>query len=367
MAGHYGHGTVSSTKNEKGLWEGRVDLGVGADGRRIRKRVKAKTKDELARKMNALHAARDGGTPTPDQATSTARWLTTWGAEVLPGTVADKTAESYRWVLAKYVTPHIGRVPLAKLGPEHVNRMMRALEAQGLSPRTRAYARAVLRRALRQALEWGKVTRNAAALVQAPKKAGTKLDDRLDADQADKILKAAKGDRLEALAVLVLATGLRKGEALRLRWTDVDLDAATLTVVKAKTQAGVRTIALPPFVVTALRQHRRRQLRERAAARVWIDPEVVFASTVGTPLEPRNVTRWWHALTIKAGVGRRRFHATRHTAATLMLNNGVPLEVVSMTLGHAGLAITADVYANVEPELQRTAADTMQTVLGSRR
>jgi integrase len=367
MAGHYGHGTVSSSKNEKGLWEGRVDLGVGPDGRRIRKRVKAKTKVELTRKMNALHAARDTGTPTPDQATSTGHWLTTWGADVLPGTVSNKTAESYRWLLAKYVIPQLGRVPLAKLGPEHVNRMMRAMEAQGLSARTRAYARVVLRRALRQALEWGMVSRNAAALVQAPKKAGTKLDDRLDASEADMVLRAAKGDRLEALAVVILATGLRQGEALRLRWSDLDLEGRTLTVVKAKTKAGERTIALPPFVVSALDRHRRRQLRERLAARVWHDPEVVFASTVGTPLEPRNVTRWWHALTIKAGVGRRRFHATRHTAATLMLNNGVPLEVVSKTLGHAGLAITADVYAAVSPELQRTAADAMQTVLGSRR
>jgi integrase len=367
MASHYGHGTVSATKNEKDLWEGRVDLGIGPDGRRIRKRVKAKTKDELARKMHALHDARDGGTPTPDQTTQTALWLTTWGTEVLPGTVSDNTADSYRWLLAKYVIPHIGRVPLAKLGPEHVNRMMRALEAKGLSPRTRAYARVVLRRALRQALEWGLVTRNAAALVQSPKRAVTKLDDRLDASEAEKVLAAADGDRLEALAVLVLATGLRRGEALALAWSDVDLDAGALSVVAAKTPSGVRTIALPPFVVAALDQHRRRQLAERLAARVWIDPEVVFASTVGTPIEARNVLRWWHELTTRSGVGRRRFHATRHTAATLMLNSGVPLEVVSKTLGHAGLAITADVYAKVRPQLQRTAADAMQAVLGSRR
>jgi hypothetical protein len=198
---------VSAQKNDKGLWEGRVDLGTDPDGRRVRKRVKAKTKEELARKMRALQDARDGGRPAPDGSTTTAAWLARWGTEVLPGTVADKSAESYRWVLSRYVTPHIGRVPLAKLGPEHVNQMMRALEQKGLSPRTRTYARGVLRRALRQALEWGLVTRNAASLVQAPRRSGTRLDDRLERAQVGKVLAAAKGDRLEALAVLVLATG----------------------------------------------------------------------------------------------------------------------------------------------------------------
>ena len=119
--------------------------------------------------------------------------------------------------------------------------------------------------------------------------------------------------------------------------------------------------------MTALRAHRHQQNAERMASRVWIDPDVVFASTVGTPLESRNVTRWWHALRFGPRVGLRRFHATRHTAATLMLNNGVPLEVVSATLGHAGLALTADVYAKVRPELQRTAADAMEQVLGASR
>jgi integrase len=179
------------------------------------------------------------------------------------------------------------------------------------------------------------------------------------------VLRAARDDRLEALAVLVLSVGLRQGEALRLRWDDIDLRAATLAIRQAKTEAGIRTIPLPRFVVSALKTDRTRQREERMASRAWIDPELVFTTTVGTQLDRRNVLRWWHDLTVRAGVGRRRFHATRHTAATLMLNNGVPLEVVSKILGHAGLAITADVYAKVRPELQRTAADAMEPVLGS--
>jgi integrase len=242
--------------------------------------------------------------------------------------------------------------------------MMAGMRRRKLAPRTIAYARAVLRMTLAHAEMHGRVSRNVAALVPAPRKAATKLDDALDSDEAARVLQAAKSDPLEALAVLVLATGLRQGEALRLRWVDLDLDAGTLHVVKAKTAAGVRKISLPGFAVASLRDHRARQRTARMAASRWDDPGLVFTSPVGTQLDRSNVLRWWYDLTVRAGVGRRRFHASRHTAATLMLNNGVPLEVVSATLGHAGLAITADVYAKVRPELQRKAADAMQNVLG---
>jgi integrase len=330
--------------------------------------VRSKHKATVLGKLRELQRSIDGGLPVPDATTTTGKWLTWWAAEALPGTVAERTAADYRWVLEHYVIPHIGRVPLAKLGPTHVMAMMRTLESQGLSPRTRQYARTVLRRALGQAERWGNVTRNAAALVEAPKKAGTKLDDALDDDDAAKVLAAARGDRLEALAVLALTLGIRKGEALRLRWEDIDLrPRGRLTVRKAKTEAGERSIALPPVALAALKAHRRAQKTERMAAAHWDDPGVVFATSIGTPLDGRNALRWWHELTERAGVGRRRFHASRHTAATIMLNNGVPLEVVSATLGHAGLAITADVYAKVRPELQRQAADVMERVLGQPR
>lgn len=179
----------------------------------------------------------------------------------------------------------------------------------------------------------------------------------LDAKEAHKVLAAAEGDPLEALAVLVLMMGLRQGEVRMLRWRDVDLGHARLAVVDSKTDAGRRTIPLPPSVVSALRRH-------KIASKFKTPGDYVFASRTGTIRDGRNLLRWWHGLTERAGVGRRRFHASRHTAATLMLNAGVPLEVVSSILGHAGLAITADVYAKVGAKLQRDAADAMEVVLG---
>ena len=113
--------------------------------------------------------------------------------------------------------------------------------------------------------------------------------------------------------MLVLTTGVRQGEALRLRWADLDLTAGTARIVKAKTAAGVRTIALPPMAVAALRRHRSLQRKERLAAPLWVDPSLVFTADLGVPMPRRSTLRWWHQLTERAGVGRRRFHARRGT------------------------------------------------------
>jgi integrase len=346
------------------LWAASVTVGFD-HGRQIRKTVKAKRRADVAAKLRQLQDTVDKGLPIPDRQVTTGQFLETWLADALPRTVKEGTVTNYRDVVEAYILPHVAQVPLAKLGPEHVIRMMSQLERAGLAPRTVRLARTVLRRALGDAVAWGKANRNAAALTKPPRKTAARIDDALDAEQALLVLNTAAGHRLEALAVLVLAVGLRQGEALALRWPDLNLDAATIKVSDSKTEAGVRTVALPAFAVDALRQHRVRQLEEREQAEWWGDPGLVFASTAGTNLDRRNTLRWWHDLTERAGVGRRRFHASRHTAATLMLNGGVPLEVVSATLGHAGLAITADVYAKVRAPLQRTAADTMDALLGT--
>jgi integrase len=361
----YGRGGVHFN-DAKQLWVATVELGAGPDGKRHRRFISGRDRDDVLDRLAAHEHDARRGLPPPDRIRTTSEWLDTWLATVLPRTAQPSTVRCYRQITDLYVAPYVGRVALAKLQPEHVESMMAALETRGLAPRTVALARTVLRRALSIAERRGRVARNVAALTDPPAKPAAKLDDALDADDAQAVLNTAKGDRLEALAVLALGTGMRHGECLRLRWPDVDLTAGTVHVGKSKTDAGVRTIALPGFVVDALKTHRARQRAERIAAQVWGDSDLVFASPVGTMLQQRTVLNWWHRLTIAAGVGRRRFHASRHTAATLMLNNGVPLEVVSKTLGHAGLAITADVYAKVRPELQRKAADAMDELFGNR-
>jgi integrase len=312
-----------------------------------------------------LEAARGGGSGRLDAKVSVSQWLTFWLTEIVPGTVKPRTLVAYREVSRMYIEPHVGGVTLADLGPEHLTRMQNALAAAGLASGTRRHVRDVLSVALNKAEAWGKLPGGNPTRFTARPKARP-VRDEWTAAEAHAILAAAAGDRLEALAVVMLYLGLRPFEVLALRWTDlvVDSPSPTLTVLESKTDAGIRTLPLPSTVAAALRAHRARQAAEQLAAEYWHDRGVVFASELGAALKSRWLGEWWKALVAVAGFEHRRLYSARHTAATLMLGGGVPLEVVSKILGHSGLAITADVYAHVGDQLKRGAADVMDRVLG---
>jgi integrase len=175
-------------------------------------------------------------------------------------------------------------------------------------------------------------------------------------------------------------TGLRRGEVLALRWADLDLSGdeprlfvrgtlkrqkgVGLVVDRPKTDAATREVALADVVATALRNHRRSQNELRLQwGGAWPDSDFVFTTPIGTPVDPANFRRTHLHVCDVAGLGARRFHALRHTWATLALAEGVPLEVVSKNLGHAGLAITADVYAHVGEKATRTAVDAVANLM----
>lgn len=373
-----GDGSIYQRSSD-GKWVGSVDLGWSA-GRRQRKTVYGKTRQEVVRKLRDVQNRVDRGEDIPSELQTTEAFLRSWVKDVLPGTIKDSTVDQYADVVERYVIPYVGKIRLARLNPQQVQSMLSQLEERGLSPRTRRQARAILRRALNHAERWGLVSRNAAALSECPRIEGSETDDALSFEESTALLNVVRGENDEAIVTVALMVGLRRGEILALRWADVDLDDATLTVRGTlkrrvghglfvdtpKTAHGYRTVPLPGTCVQSLRRHRSRQ----AAARIrvgdlWQDNDFVFTTPLGTPMDPRNLTRRYHELTERAGLGRRRFHALRHSAATLMLANGVPLEVISRTLGHAGLSITADVYAKVTQNLLRDAADVMDRAFGS--
>lgn len=371
--GRRGKGEGGVYQREDGRWAASVEL-EPVGGKRRRKVLYGRTKAELLDKLQEAQQRKATGQPARNRRHTTGQWLTYWVTEVLPGTVSDSTAEGYGHIVRRDIVPYVGHVPLDELAPTHVHQMMRQLEARGLGPRTVAYARAVLRRALRVAERWELVSRNAAALVDPPRQR-RRQPDHLDLERASRILAAASDDRLGALYVLAVTCGLRRGELLALWWEDVDLDNAVVHVragVKRvrgkglvrdepKTARSRRSVPLPAVTVDALRLHRRRSLEQALALGQSCGPQdYVFTSPAGTPLDPSNLTGSWHAFCDELGLGPVRLHALRHTAATLLLTQGVPLAVISRTLGHSGLAITADIYADVVPQLQRDAADAMQ-------
>lgn len=372
-----GDGTIFQQPN--GRWTGMLDLGRRPDGRRHRRKVSGRTKAEVKAKLDEVKREAELGIAGTTSRQTVAEFLDWWADKDARGTVTESTLANYEQVIRLYLKPNLGAVELKALRPDQVTDMLHALEAAGLSARTRQLARAVLRRALRRAETLGMVARNVAALTEPPKQGDHKTDDMLSAEEVQRVLAAAAKDRnLGALAVVTLSLGLRKGEALALRWPDVDLEAGELTVrhtikfpkgggwelAVPKTEAGVRTIPLPATVLDALQEHRRRQLERQLAAPIWDGTGFVFTTSGGTPIHQRNASRWWYALLKEAGVPRRRMYASRHTAATLLLEQGVPLEVVSAILGHASLSITADIYAKVTQDAKRRALATFDRLAG---
>ncbi|MCX6020328.1 MAG: site-specific integrase [Chloroflexi bacterium] len=267
-----------------------------------------------------------------------------------------------------------------KLTPQMVAALLKKKSASNLSPRRVQMIRAVLRKALNDALRMGLVARNVATLVDPPKQVRHEIQP-LTPEQARQFLNAVKGSRLEALYVTAVTMGARQGELLGLRWQDVDLDGAVMRVANSlhrvegeyrlaepKTAKSRRTLPLPPITVAALRAHRVRQLEERLhAGDVWEDWQgagLVFTREDGGPLHASTVTHGFQKLLERAGLPKVRFHDLRHTAATLLLAQGAPARLIMEVLGHSQISLTMNTYAHVMPAAMREAANHMQSALG---
>lgn len=365
-----GRGEGSVYKRPDGLWAAQVTVGYDGRGKRRRRTVYGRTKAEVLRKLVDLqHEALTGALTEPNRLT-VAVFLASWLQDVARARVRPSTLARYSGLVQKHVAPYIGGLQLRKVTPLVLQRLYSQLEKDGASPRTRELVHVVLHAAFKHARRVNLLRENPADLVDKPR-APKRSMRALSREEAAALLGAAKGDRLEALYVLAVTLGLRQGELLALRWEDVDLRQGTLTVrhtqqelngrllvSEPKTAASRRTIPLPGRVKTALHEHRKRMLAE------GLRSEWVFCDTRGGPLRRSNLTRrsFWPLLE-RAGLPRIRFHDLRHTAATLLLEQGVPLKTVQALLGHSTIAVTADTYAHVTPAMERQAVAAMDAIL----
>jgi integrase len=336
--------------------------------------VYGKTKREAQERLRTALTAADNGLRPVAQRVSVAAYLGEW----LAGSVATwnraRTIDSYRQTVERYIVPSIGGIALVKLEPADVSRMTREVAARGVSATTTRYAVAVLRIALGRALKDGRVIRNVARLIDLPKPVRPELAP-LSADEARTLVETVTDHRFGPLFTLAIASGMRQGELLALRWQNVDLGAGYIQVrhtlqegtrqlAETKTERSKRTLPLSSAAAVALREQRRRQLAARlAAGRRWQDEDYVFTTAVGTPLDGRNVTHELQTALHRAGLPRQRFHDLRHAYATLMLEDGEDVAVVSRSLGHSNLSTTADTYAHITPAMQARSAARMDRIL----
>ena len=394
-----GEGTVYRRKD--GRWEGSVHV-MQADGTRRRVSVYGPTRQETQAKLDALRIDDAKGMPVAvDRNTTVAQYLQWWLTEVAVHRLRPTTHHTYTRNAERYIIPALGKRRLASLTPQQVRSWLTHLAdacrccASGnrhgrtqtccagrccrrtLAPSTVAYTQAVLSSALAHAVRDGHLSRNVASRLGIAHASPVGRQP-LTADEGRRLLAAAANHRHRALFELALRTGLRRGELLGLRWSDLDLDAAALNVRRTiqrdkrtgalvvtptKNAASNRRILIPRRTVTTLLAHRdaQRAARSKAGQR-WQEQGLVFTSRVGTPVDPANLSQQCAKLCDQAGVRRIRFHDLRHTCATLLLEQGVELVTIKDLLGHSRISTTADIYAHVRPRLQRQAIESLDDI-----
>lgn len=337
-----------------------------------------KTQAEARTKADNAKARVKAGGPVRDATRRLGDWLHEWIETYLA--LSDR-AESTKIMHAGYVrtwiVPTIGNVPVGNLTVNDVNRMLLQMKAAGKADSTRRNAYTTLRKSLDDAVTNGLLATNPAHRIRQP---GVQRHEArfLTPGEVTALLLAVEGYRYADVVRFILGTGLRRGEALALKWTDVDLVNAhaklrgsltrrggELIVSGVKTKASKRTVALSPAMVTLLREHKARQAAERLrAGRRWRDSGHVFATIDGAPVEPQNILRTVREAAEKASLQSVTVHSLRHTYATAALLNGVALKVVSANLGHASIQITADTYGHVTDDAARAGAATVAEALG---
>jgi integrase len=381
-------------------WEGWVSLGTdAATGRRARKHVRGRTKTEVSEKIKALELARDQGGPLTGSDTTLADYLEKWVA-ARTVVVRASTVSGYRTDQLHITRSGVGRVKLRAVSAEHVERIYASVLAAGCSAGSVAHVRRTLSAALNAAARRGHIARNPVPLANLPRSEDNDELEPYDANEIGDILSAAHARRNGARWSLAFL-GLRQGEALGLRWADVNLEGSELRVRHAltwlrwqhgcaggtaepvcgarpascpqrhgggahlgppKSKAGRRTIALPEPVVAELLEQRRRQAVDRlAAGPLWRDHGFVIANHTGGPVDRRTDTDDWLDLISQAGVRRLRLHDCRHSAATALLVLGADARVLMATMGWTSMALVQR-YTHMVPELRRDVAERQATL-----
>lgn len=338
-----------------GRWVSVLSLGT-ENGRRVRRAFYGRDRPAVKAKLRqAQRLYEQGIVPAPDRLT-VGLYLREWLAGAAPS-IRPRTFVGYEGDIRLHLEPALGAIPLTKLTPSDIRRFV-ADKLTAQSPRSVARMVTTLRIALSQAVRDDFVPRNVAAVAGAPRI--VRHEQRaLTAEEVRVFLAAAKGDRLFALYVLAIGTGMRRAELLGLRWEDIGDGQLSIrhghqrlagkdSLVEPKSDRSRRTVAISPTVAQALRKLQQRQREERlAAGRDWQTSGLVFTRSDGYPLEPSSVTRAFERRAEAAGLGHVRLHDLRHTAATLLLAGGVPMRVVAEMLGHSTTALTADTYSHV--------------------
>lgn len=374
------NGEGSIYQRGDGRWVASVSLPGGG-----RRSLYGRTRPEVKQRLRDALARIEQGMPAADARTKLGDYIETWiGSTLAASDRKVSTKALYAGLLRSHVKPRLGPVLLGKATPAHFEKLFLDL-AQPRAGQTRPRLAPSSRRSLHAAASAlfetarrdGLVARNPLAVVDRARMDKSEAA-YLHGAQLAALIRAVGGDRLRGLWLLYVMTGLRRGEGLALRWSAVDLEAATLRVKvgrnrvaghgivedEPKSERSRRTVNLPAVLVAELRSHGTRQKAERlAAGSLWADSGYVFTTEIGTPLDPSNVSKKFAAVAGAAGVGKATLHSLRHSAATALLVAGYDVATVGKILGHSSPVVTMSTYAHVIPAREQQAAETLGAIL----
>lgn len=396
--------TSSLYRGADGNWHARVTMGRRPDGTTERRHVQRRTKAELREVVRELERSRDSGDYvwTTDDLTL-ASWLEHWLDNVLPMTARWKTLSTYRSQMRLHVVPVLGAWRMSEIQPEHLEAHYRRMQTDGHSAHTIRAVHRVLRSALNEAVRRRRLAANPALIARPPRVEDVEVQP-LSIEESKRVMQAAQSTLQPARWSIALSLGMRQGEVLGLLWEDVDLEDGVLRVrrsvqrhtwehgcelvdglracrrkrgaecdhrtggglllVEPKTKASKRTIVLPAPLVEELRAHRAQVNRRRlAAGEAWdATHDLVFPAASGALIDPARDHTEWKSLLKKAGLRDVRLHDARHTAATLLLVQGIDIRTVMSIMGWTEMA-TAQRYTHAVDELRRRAARQMGALL----
>jgi integrase len=374
--GHRGDGQVRQLVS--GQWQAVLSVTDPDTGRRKRLTKSVPTYREARTMLSEMQRRADSGQPVRDASITFSAWADRWSRDVLPASNRRPSSIAhYRGHLGKHLVPALGRIRLDRLRASDVDRLIVDLRAAGKAPATVRSIYNVLSAVLNDAVRDELIAVSPLSRVKRPTVPRTEAK-HLAVTDVNSVMAAVAGTRLHPIVMVLIGTGVRRGEVLALRWVDVDLDEGVARVTGTlyrtdlglirsapKTDKSRRELHLTPPLVAALRARRREQAADQlAAGSVWANVDgLVFTTVIGTPLEPRNVAREYLAAAKRAGV-EGSLHTLRHTVATAMLAGGVDIRSVSDALGHSSPAVTLSVYAHTDRARQRAAAEVVTAALG---
>lgn len=360
MSKKRGHNEGSIVKRKDGRWQGAVTIGRNDNGSQRRQYVYGKTRGEVAEKMNKLiNSINSGSFIDKNKNPTVEEWLHFWLLTYKKNSVKQKTFDQYEGVIRVHLVPEFGDLRLVELKESQLQKFYNRLFVNGLSARSIQIINTVLSAALKKAIKSRLILFNVCDAVELPKQ--TKKERRvLSAEEQEQLLKELKKDEQGAMYIFALFTGLRRGEVLALRWSDVDLENGIIKVTKAlsrvktyvdsgdktklivsepKTDTSKRVIPIVDSLIPLLK-------KQKKLTRENNELDLVFPSEAGGYIDPGNYNRKFYKIIKRAGLQKANPHSLRHSFATRALEAGVDLKTTQELLGHSSISITADLYTH---------------------